>query len=137
MRDEATKQGYPPIREAIWQYFITKSINNLHVVLAMSPVGDTLRTRCRNFPGLVNNCSIDWFMAWPKQALEAVATVFLGHEDVSHKKELATIVYIVSLIKRYIISGVTKPKPHNCVPNGLRIHGTPSSSSSFQMLAGM
>ncbi|XP_041455872.1 dynein heavy chain 10, axonemal-like [Lytechinus variegatus] len=82
MRDEATKQGVPPIREAIWQYFITKSINNLHVVLAMSPVGDTLRTRCRNFPGLVNNCSIDWFMAWPKQALEAVATVFLGHEDV-------------------------------------------------------
>ncbi|XP_072163343.1 dynein axonemal heavy chain 10-like [Diadema setosum] len=82
MRDEATKQGIPPIREAIWQYFITKSINNLHVVLAMSPVGDTLRTRCRNFPGMVNNCSIDWFMAWPKQALEAVATVFLGNEEV-------------------------------------------------------
>ena len=82
MRDEAGKHGVPPIREAIWQYYIGKSINNLHVVLAMSPVGDTLRTRCRNFPGMVNNCSIDWFMAWPRQALEAVATVFLGHEDV-------------------------------------------------------
>ena len=46
----------------------------------MSPVGDTLRTRCRNFPGLVNNASIDWFMPWPKQALCAVASVFLGEQ---------------------------------------------------------
>ena len=82
MRDEATKQGCPPTREAIWQYFVNKCANNLHIVLAMSPVGEVLRTRCRNFPGLVNNCSIDWFMPWPEQALTAVATVFLGHEDV-------------------------------------------------------
>ena len=83
MRNEATKAGVPPTRESIWQYFINKCANNLHIVLAMSPVGDTLRTRCRNFPGLVNNCSIDWFMPWPVQALTAVASVFLGHEDVS------------------------------------------------------
>ena len=44
----------------------------------MSPVGDTLRTRCRNFPGLVNNTSIDWFTAWPRQALHAVASQFLA-----------------------------------------------------------
>ena len=35
----------------MWQYFVNKSANNLHIVLGMSPVGDTLRTRCRNFPG--------------------------------------------------------------------------------------
>ena len=83
MRTEATKAGCPPTRESIWQYFINKCANNLHIVLAMSPVGETLRTRCRNFPGLVNNCSIDWFMPWPVQALTAVASVFLGNEDVS------------------------------------------------------
>lgn len=44
----------------------------------MSPVGETLRTRCRNFPGLVNNTSIDWFTAWPRQALHAVASQFLA-----------------------------------------------------------
>ena len=43
----------------------------------MSPVGDTLKNRCRNFPGLVNNTSIDWFMPWPRQALFAVASRFL------------------------------------------------------------
>jgi dynein heavy chain len=46
----------------------------------MSPVGETLRTRCRNFPGLVNNAIIDWFMAWPEQALYAVATSFLSSD---------------------------------------------------------
>ena len=43
--------GAGPSKEGLWQYFVNKSANNLHVVLGMSPVGDTLRTRCRNFPG--------------------------------------------------------------------------------------
>ncbi len=80
IRDEAVRNGASQAKESIWQYFITKCSNNLHIVLAMSPVGDTLRTRCRNFPGLVNNCIIDWFMPWPEQALFAVATSFLSKE---------------------------------------------------------
>ena len=82
MRDEATKANYPHTKEGVWSYFVQKAANNLHIVLAMSPVGDTLKTRCRNFPGLVNNTSIDWFTAWPKQALHAVASQFLA--EVSH-----------------------------------------------------
>lgn len=39
----------------MWNYFLEKSRENLHIVLAMSPAGDTLRIRCRNFPGLVSN----------------------------------------------------------------------------------
>jgi dynein heavy chain len=81
VRDEATKKGIPPTKEACWSYFVNKCSNNLHIVLAMSPAGDTLRNRCRNFPGLVNNASIDWFSAWPRQALEAVATHFLAEND--------------------------------------------------------
>ncbi|XP_067295015.1 dynein axonemal heavy chain 10 isoform X2 [Pseudorasbora parva] len=78
LRDEALKMGSGPSKESVWQYFVNKSANNLHIVLAMSPVGDTLRTRCRNFPGLVNNTNIDWFSPWPLQALHAVAKSFLG-----------------------------------------------------------
>ena len=74
MRDEAAKAGYPPGKEAIWNYFINKCADNLHIILAMSPTGDTLRVRCRNFPGLVNNTVIDWFEGWPTQALLAVAS---------------------------------------------------------------
>ena len=51
IRNEATTAGSAGARESIWQYFVTKCANNLHVVMAMSPVGDVLRTRCRNFPG--------------------------------------------------------------------------------------
>ncbi|CAG7656016.1 unnamed protein product, partial [Allacma fusca] len=65
-------------RKAIWQYVIQKCVINLHIVLAMSPTGDGLRTRCRNFPGLVNNTYIDWFQPWPKQALFPVASVFFA-----------------------------------------------------------
>ena len=78
VRDEAMKAGCPPTRESVWSYFVKKSANNLHIVLCMSPIGEVLKTRCRNFPGLVNNTSIDWFTAWPKQALQAVASQFLA-----------------------------------------------------------
>ena len=82
VRAEAQKAGLPPTRESTWGYFVNKCANNLHIVMAMSPVGDTLKNRCRNFPGLVNNSSIDWFTAWPKQALHAVATRFLSEVSI-------------------------------------------------------
>ena len=91
VRDEAVKNGASLAKESIWQFFVTKCSNNLHIVLAMSPVGDTLRTRCRNFPGLVNNAIIDWFMPWPEQALFAVATSFLS-------KEVRTFLFIIKLL---------------------------------------
>ncbi|XP_069379878.1 dynein axonemal heavy chain 10 isoform X1 [Paralichthys olivaceus] len=85
LRDEALKMGAGPSKESLWQYFVNKSANNLHIVLGMSPVGDTLRTRCRNFPGLMNNTVIDWFLPWPPQALLAVAQSFLGESPMIPK----------------------------------------------------
>ena len=41
--------------------FVDRVRNQLHVVLAMSPVGDAFRNRLRQFPSLVNCCTIDWF----------------------------------------------------------------------------
>ncbi|XP_065594770.1 dynein axonemal heavy chain 10 [Cyrtonyx montezumae] len=76
--DEATKAGVNPSKQSVWQYFVNKCASNLHIVLGMSPVGDSLRTWCRNFPGLVNNTGIDWFLPWPPQALYAVAKSFVG-----------------------------------------------------------
>lgn len=32
----------------------------------------------RQFPSLVNCCTIDWFNEWPAEALESVATMFLN-----------------------------------------------------------
>uniref|UniRef100_A0A5K3EMK9 Dynein_AAA_lid domain-containing protein n=1 Tax=Mesocestoides corti TaxID=53468 RepID=A0A5K3EMK9_MESCO len=60
-------------RDAIYKFCIDRVRNNLHLVLAMSPVGSAFRSRCRMFPSLVNCCTIDWFMEWPEEALYGVA----------------------------------------------------------------
>lgn len=46
---------------AMYNYFTEKVRKHLHVVLAMSPIGDAFRNRLRMFPSLINCCTIDWF----------------------------------------------------------------------------
>lgn len=46
---------------AIFNYFIQIVKEQLHVVLAFSPIGNGFRTRIRKFPSLVQCCTIDWF----------------------------------------------------------------------------
>lgn len=53
------------------------------MVLAMSPIGNAFRNRVRKFPALINCCTIDWFQAWPDDALLAVAGKFLGTVELS------------------------------------------------------
>ncbi len=74
-------QGIPETRDNVYRLFIARVRDNLHIVLAMSPVGDSFRVRCRQFPSLINCCTIDWFMAWPDDALYSVANRFLAEED--------------------------------------------------------
>ncbi|KAK9408021.1 dynein heavy chain 6 axonemal [Crotalus adamanteus] len=68
-------------RDEVFQYFISRVRQKLHVVLCMSPVGDAFRARCRMFPSLVNCCTIDWFVQWPKEALLSVSRTFFMHVD--------------------------------------------------------
>jgi len=79
IRKEASEQGIRGDR--MWNFCVSKARENLHLVLAMSPAGSSLRTRCRNFPGLVSCTSIDWFFPWPSEALHAVASHFLQNES--------------------------------------------------------
>ncbi|XP_077075428.1 dynein axonemal heavy chain 3 isoform X1 [Siphateles boraxobius] len=66
---------------SMYNFFIDKVKANLHIVLAMSPIGEGFRNRLRMFPSLINCCTIDWFQAWPKDALEMVANKFLEDLD--------------------------------------------------------
>uniref|UniRef100_A0A8C5QWI6 Dynein axonemal heavy chain 3 n=3 Tax=Leptobrachium TaxID=161697 RepID=A0A8C5QWI6_9ANUR len=77
-RTEGRKIEATPM--AMYNFFIERVRSNLHIVLAMSPIGDTFRNRLRMFPSLINCCTIDWFQTWPTDALEMVANKFL--EDV-------------------------------------------------------
>jgi len=67
--------------DVINQTFISRVRDNLHITLCMSPVGDTLRVRCRMFPSLVNCCTLDWFSRWPEEALLYVSSEFLKELD--------------------------------------------------------
>ncbi|KAM9311612.1 dynein axonemal heavy chain 3-like [Gastrophryne carolinensis] len=58
---------------------------NLHIVLTLSPTGKTFRDYLRHYPTLVNCCTIDWFQAWPEDALEKVANHFLDDVEMSQK----------------------------------------------------
>lgn len=45
----------------MYNFFTERVRKNLHIVLAMSPIGDAFRARLRMFPSLINCCTIDWF----------------------------------------------------------------------------
>lgn len=84
LRNEAKNTGFT---DSLYLYFVEKIRKNLHVCLCMSPVGDTLRVRARKFPGIVNQCQIDWFHSWPESALFDVAYSFLKDMPLPEKVE--------------------------------------------------
>ena len=97
IKDEAKKNGCQETKEELWNVFLEKTRNTLHIVLAMSPAGDTLRLRCRNFPGLISNTSIDWFFSWPKEALISVAEFYLRDTELPEEHRPAIVDHIVNV----------------------------------------
>ena len=89
------------------------------MILTMSPSGDSLRNRCRNFPGIINNSYIDWMFQWPRPALIAVAEIFIKksavvpeefqHEIVQH------IVNVHESVEEYTREFLVKLRSKNYV----------------------
>ena len=48
---------------ALFAYFVSRCRENLHIIIAFSPIGNAFRTRLRQYPSLINCCTIDWFQA--------------------------------------------------------------------------
>ncbi|XP_066096637.1 dynein axonemal heavy chain 11 isoform X2 [Saccopteryx bilineata] len=75
--NEVRALGLVDSRENCWRFFLARVRLQLKVILCFSPVGHTLRLRARKFPAIVNCTAIDWFHAWPQEALVSVSRRFI------------------------------------------------------------
>jgi hypothetical protein len=66
--------GVPDTSENLYRFLLGRVRAKLHVILCQSPVGAQFARRAQQFPGLINGCTIDWFLPWPQQALISVAS---------------------------------------------------------------
>jgi len=77
LRSAAKIAGIPDTPAAMLEFLISRVRQNLHVVLCFSPNGDWLRLRARRFPAIISATTINQFHPWPRDALVAVASIFL------------------------------------------------------------
>lgn len=49
-----------------WKMFNSRVRDNLSITMCFSPVGESLRNKCRQFPSFVNCCNIIWIQSWPQ-----------------------------------------------------------------------
>lgn len=79
------KLGRALSQDVKYSTYIERLRDQFHIILCMSPVGDSLRIRCRMFPSLVNCCTLDWYDSWSEEALLDVSRDFIkemeGIED--------------------------------------------------------
>lgn len=71
-KTDCLKKGLQPNKMNIFTQYLLRIKNNIHIIIAMSPLGEAFSTRLRMFPSLVNCCTLDWFTEWPEEALIAV-----------------------------------------------------------------
>ncbi|XP_053409478.1 dynein axonemal heavy chain 11 [Nycticebus coucang] len=77
IHNEVRSLGMADSRENCWKFFLARVRLQLKIILCFSPVGHTLRVRARKFPAIVNCTAIDWFHAWPQEALVSVSRRFI------------------------------------------------------------
>ncbi|XP_017772772.1 PREDICTED: dynein heavy chain 2, axonemal [Nicrophorus vespilloides] len=74
----AVKAGIVQTNEGYYNFLIQRIRTNLHIILCMSPIGEAFRNRLRQYPGLINCTTIDWFCDWPVAALLEVAHKYIA-----------------------------------------------------------
>jgi len=77
----------------IMSAFVNLCKDKIHIVLSMSPIGETFRKRIMMFPSMINCTTVDWFLPWPEEALNAVANHYLTDLklEVTYFKEIVNI----------------------------------------------
>lgn len=72
--DNAPASSSTAENDCIWDFFVGRFRDNCHLVLCFSPMNSQFRTRARRFPSVFSVTTIDWFLKWPADALQLVAS---------------------------------------------------------------
>ncbi|KAL2745195.1 dynein axonemal heavy chain 1-like [Vespula maculifrons] len=132
MRGPVQQAGLQINRSNLFSTYLKVIRNNLHTIITMSPIGELFRARIRQFPALVNCCTIDWFCPWPDAALQAVAMYFLA--DI--KDESINEAVLNSIVKtcQFMHSSVIKASDNFLME--LNRHNYVTPTSYLQLLSG-
>ncbi|XP_051153326.1 dynein axonemal heavy chain 8 isoform X1 [Leptopilina boulardi] len=99
----------PPTPDNLYEYFITRARNNLHIALCFSPVGEKFRSRSLKFPGLISGCTMNYFSRWPKDALCAVSKHFLKNYNFVCTEEIKEeIINVTGEVQEFVIDACTE-----------------------------
>ncbi|CCW67502.1 unnamed protein product [Phytomonas sp. Hart1] len=93
VRKLALLEGCRDAPDELYNFFLEKARRHLHLVVAMSPAKKEFRDWLRQFPALVSCTCIDWFAAWPTEALKEIGLRYLKEtaESDETEEELNTI----------------------------------------------
>jgi dynein heavy chain len=89
---EVGVKGQDPGPRELFTFFINRVKDCLHTILAFSPVGTKFRERSQKFPSLFSQCTIDWFLPWPEDALVAVSNNYLNDFDMDATPEVKSAI---------------------------------------------
>ncbi len=128
---DCQKKMIPQNKLNAYGQFLLRVKANLHIVLCMSPLGDAFRNRLRMFPSLVNCCYIDWFFAWPQDALQSVAQSILVKNNDLHLDNATT--HAIVDVCTYIHQNVAEQSEH--FRTKLRRHNYVTPTSYLQLIS--
>ncbi|XP_037928394.1 dynein heavy chain 2, axonemal [Teleopsis dalmanni] len=74
----AKKAGVMITTESLYNFFMQNVRENMHIAIAISPIGEEFRSYLRQYPALISTTTPDWFRLWPQEALLEVAQKFLA-----------------------------------------------------------
>ena len=82
---------------APYNFFISRVVKRLHVVLSMDPTNELFNRRCQSNPALFNVCNIVWMGSWRKSSMMEVPALLLpeliGDEDENNLAPLAVDIH--------------------------------------------
>jgi len=101
-KDECVEKGITVTKMNMFMAYLKRIVKNIHMIVAMSPLGEIFRSRLRNFPSLVTCCTLDWFSEWPEEALLGVGKGQIMQRDVDLGDDLDSCVEIFKCIHQSV-----------------------------------